>query len=312
MTNRFHESRINVERAEAASDANRHDAAIDLAMKAITADPTHGDGYASLGRACLGLGRHKEAEEHFRHALSIEPESPWYLGGLSVCLRLQDRADEALEFTRELIRLYPTLGYSHEMHGHSLRIDKQFEASIEAYEQALRFDPECEESLMGNGLSLLRLNKPKEAEAIFRRALVLNPNRAACVNNLGVSLEGQGKLKESAVAYKAAVMIDPTYQIAKSNTASAVDRYLAVGGGVTLGVLATCCYVAIRVFGSSAMTKTKNALVISAGLVVAFGCAIGIMLLYKYIVSKKRKLELQIDDPQLLDIYQTIKRNNDY
>ena len=158
MTNRFHESRINVERAEAASDANRHDAAIDLAMKAITADPTHGDGYASLGRACLGLGRHKEAEEHFRHALSIEPESPWYLGGLSVCLRLQDRADEALEFTRELIRLYPTLGYSHEMHGHSLRIDKQFEASIEAYEQALRFDPECEESLMGNGLSLLRLN----------------------------------------------------------------------------------------------------------------------------------------------------------
>ena len=87
-------AKANVERAEAACDARRYEIARQCAVDAITADPNSGDGYASLGRACLGLQEFEEAEKHFREAYSIDPTDAWYLIGLAISLRCQKNASE--------------------------------------------------------------------------------------------------------------------------------------------------------------------------------------------------------------------------
>ncbi|MFK7770338.1 MAG: tetratricopeptide repeat protein [Mariniblastus sp.] len=311
MFDRHSESQTNVNRAEAASDARRYDVAQDMAMQAISTDPDNPDGYASLGRACLGQNKVSEAEEHFRKALSMDPESHWYLAGLSVCLRLQKKHKEALQHANELTRLFPVMSHSHETRGDALHANGKNEQAVEAYKVAIQHDPENDGALLGIGNALLDLKKPNEAESYIRRALEFNPNSAICLNNLGVCLENQGDLKNAALAYKSAVLVDPSLKIAKANTASAVDRYLAVGGGVSLFLI----YIGFKIayyFGRQMDSIPDTAIVISVVLVAVFFFVIVITAIYQRVVRKKRRKELESDDPQLLEIYNTIKRAKDY
>lgn len=303
-------AKANVERAEAACDARRYEIARQCAVDAITADPNSGDGYASLGRACLGLQEFEEAEKHFREAYSIDPTDAWYLIGLAISLRCQKNASESLKVADELVRLHPLNSRSHEVRGKALNALKRFADAKVAFEEAIKLDPENIMAIFGTGYSLIELKKPKEAEACFRRVLRLDSNNAHALNNLGVSLENQGNLRDAALAYKSAVLLDPTWKTAKKNTTSAVERYLAAGSGIS----ALLFYFAFKVAFQAGQGKdsiSQSAETIFGVLVVTFVlAAIGIVV-YQRSVRGKRRRELESKDPQLLEIYNTIKRNDE-
>ena len=138
----------------------------------------------------------------------------------------------------------------------------------------------------------------------------MDPNDAEALNNLGVSLENQGNLRDAALAYKSAVLLDPTWKTAKNNTTSAVDRYLATGSGITVLLF----YFAIKVAyhaGQGTDSISESAEIIFGVLVVTFVLAAIGTVIYQRSVRGARRKELQSKDPQLLEIYNTIKRNDD-
>jgi tetratricopeptide (TPR) repeat protein len=290
-------------KAEAASDLKRFSDAQALAIQAITADPEFGDGFASLGRALLGLGKTAEAEKQFREALTKDAVSFWYLRGLTICLKVRRQYGEALFMANKVIELYPNAAESFLTRGDIRHLERDYSAACADYRIALSLDPQSVSAHIGLGDSLLAMKKFKEAEFHYREALSTNPNSANTLNNLGVCLERQSKLKDAALVYKAAVLVDPELKVAKSNTKLVLDRYLGVGFGSA--VLFLWCIVKV------ATVSDRNT---PSGSIVFFTflgalIVLGLHYIYRLCEQLDRRNELAREDPELLEVYETIKKD---
>lgn len=73
------------------------------------------------------------------------------------------------------------------------------------------------------GAILLRLKRPREAEAAFRRAIALEPAVAAGYNNLGNALRGQKRADDAVPAYRKAIDLAQDYAEAWSNLGTAIQ-----------------------------------------------------------------------------------------
>lgn len=306
------DAHVLVNRAEAASDAGRYELAQQLAMQAIAKDPGFGDSYASLGRACLGQARYEEAVTHFKKALSLEPTHSWYLRGYALSLERSGQTHEAIGAADELVRLFPESSEAHHTRGKILCSASRFQEAIDSNEEAIRLDPHNADAHANAGLASISMGRHEQAERYLRQALSLEPNSAIWLNNLGVSLEGQKKVKDAALAYKAAIMVDPTLQLAKQNTHSLIEGYLKVGSG---GVIIVLLYVGAKLmilFGQGFMDQFGRLPVVVVGLVILFALVLASALLFQRMTYQYRKRELDGADPELLELYETIKRYRDY
>jgi tetratricopeptide (TPR) repeat protein len=68
------------------------------------------------------------------------------------------------------------------------RDDRQSEAAMEKFNQALKIDPNCAFALYHKGQRLDESGKPEEAIALYKQALLLRPSYSFVHNNLGKSL----------------------------------------------------------------------------------------------------------------------------
>ena len=280
-------------KAEMASNLGRYEDAKSLAMQSIATAPDLGDGYASLGRALLGLSKVKEATEQFQQALQKNGVNAWYLKGLAVCMRLQRKFREANKIADQLISNYPNSSIGFMTRG-SIRSDqKNYRGACSDLKQAIALEPELADAHRSLGDVLLETKEYAKAEKHFRVSLSIDPESALALNNLGVAMDRQGKLKDAALAYKAAVLLDPNLAVARQNTTSAIDRYLRVGAGGA--------FVAVFIVG-----KLISA---ASGLWILFFALVIMYAFYQSSVGRKRNKELAAEDPQLMELYEKIKRN---
>ena len=289
-------------RAEQAADLRRFDLARELAMQSIAADATDGDGYASLGRACLGSGDLIGAESAFRQALAVDANNAWYLRGLSVCLRNLNRPKDGLLSIEQALQREPFYCGNHYEHGRCLDQLNRFDEAELAFKQAISLDPDSHEPYRIFANFLLSRERLKEAERYYRESLRLHPIDSTSLNNLGVVLERQNRIDEAARCYQQAFDLDPNLEVAKSNTVQSVERILSASPSVlaiSMALLGGSIAMVAENWGSPLSYAGAACLVVVA--------ALWATILWKRYNTKNR---LGKTDSEVLQTYQRIKKYN--
>jgi tetratricopeptide (TPR) repeat protein len=120
------------------------------------------------GVLAMQWGDPRRGETLVRQALAARADIPDFHNNLGLCLRLQDRLDEA----------------------------------VAAYQQALRLNPKYPEGENNLGLDLLALGRAQESVAHCQRAIALRPDFAEAHWNLGLGLLTLGDLGRGWAEYE--------------------------------------------------------------------------------------------------------------
>jgi tetratricopeptide (TPR) repeat protein len=86
----------------------------------------------------------------------------------------------------------------------------------DAFEAAVKIDPNDILAYVNMGNLLDQLGKKKEAEAAYKKALALDPDNQRAHYNLGLLLEESGRLEEAEAELSKAVQLDPEDEDART------------------------------------------------------------------------------------------------
>lgn len=136
-------------------------------------------------------GRLDDAQALYRRLLDLgsNPIATQYLGVLAM-QRGDPVGGEAQ--IRAAIASNPNVADFHNNLGLCLRLQNRYEDAVSAYQQAVALDPSYVPGWNNLGLDLQALNRVDEATMQFRRAIALQPDFAEAHWNLGLSLLAMG------------------------------------------------------------------------------------------------------------------------
>lgn len=188
----------------------RPDLGAELISRAIALNPAPAGFHLNLGNALQALGKHQEAAQSFRRALTREPRNPVTLNKLGGALLELGAPAEALARVNEALVLQPSYAEAQFHRGAALQALERREEAVEAYQQALALQPSYPAALNNLGTALQALGRSGEAIERLRRAIAERPDFAAAHSNLGNVLQEQKRLEEAADHYRQALAIDPS------------------------------------------------------------------------------------------------------
>jgi tetratricopeptide (TPR) repeat protein len=156
-------------------------------------------------------GKHKEAEESYTRALSLDSSYPFAQNNLGVLLWHKNDTKAAINSFRRALqspnppveaRLNLALGLFRRKHT---------ELALEAYRQVLSSAPEHPVAWNGIGLILVELEKYSDARNAFARAIQANPDFAEAHYNMSFTLSNLGDFASALRETKRALALDPMY-----------------------------------------------------------------------------------------------------
>lgn len=98
------------------------------------------------------------------------------------------------------------------------------EEATDAYERAIKADPDHADAHVNLGRLLHEQNAPAAAEQHYRAALEAEPDHETAAFNLGVALEDLGRVDDAIRAYQRALALDPENADAHYNLAGIYER----------------------------------------------------------------------------------------
>jgi tetratricopeptide (TPR) repeat protein len=197
----------------------------------------------------------------FRHAIEVTTDNWAALDTLSVALLTADRAEEALPYITESLRLRPNVPQGHINFGALLSKRGDFDAAAVQYRMALNLDPENQDAHEGLGVvltekaltekgqfpeALANLEavaklRPDDADSHynlgrlyglagranlaageFAATVLLQPENAAAHFNLGISYAAQERFAPACDEFREALRLKPDYLAARFNLGSAL------------------------------------------------------------------------------------------
>jgi tetratricopeptide (TPR) repeat protein len=194
--------------------------------KAVEAEGNYAEAWAQTGFCNEKLGRHAEAIEASKKAVTLRPSSESYFNiGLANYYLKQYR--EAVEAYRQAIRLDPyNAADAYYALGLVYRDWRRSEDEIQAYKQAIRLKPDYTSAYERLGARYLQTKKYAEAIEIFRQLSSLKPGDANAPNSIGEAYLELGRLSEALEAFRQAIRLKPDFGRAYYNLGKC---YLAMG-----------------------------------------------------------------------------------
>ncbi|MEP6568859.1 MAG: tetratricopeptide repeat protein [Acidobacteriota bacterium] len=203
--------------------------------KAIESDVNYAEAWAQTGFCREKLGRHAEAVDASKRAVSLRPsaESYFNIGLASYYLK---NYREAAENYRQAIRLDPyNAADAHYALGLVYRDWGRPEEEIQAYKQAIKLKPDYASAYERLGSRYLKSKKYPEAVETFKQLVALKPGDANVPNNMGEAYSEMGLMSDAVESFKQAIRLKPDfgkayYNLGKSflatgNREAAVQQY---------------------------------------------------------------------------------------
>jgi len=203
--------------------------------KAVESDNNYAEAWAQSGFCKEKLGRHGEAIEASKRAVSLRPSAESYFNiGLANYYLKQYR--EAADSYRQAIRIDPynaadawyALGLVYRDWGKA-------DDEIQAYKQAIRLRPDYTSAYERLGSRYLKSKKYAEAIEIFKQLSIMKPGDANAPNSLGEAYLESGKLADAVEAFRHAIQLKPDFgkayynlgksQLAMGNRDGALEQY---------------------------------------------------------------------------------------
>ena len=178
-------------------------------MLADLARPGTSHDWTLLGTAFLEAGDPAAAEDALRRALRLECTSFWAWFMIGHCHFAQARYAEAAGDFSACTAPGPQFAWAHFNRGLALARAGLLDPARDAYDQALRIDPEFAEALVNRALVELELNQVDPALADLTMAIELGRHDAAILAARGEALARIGRTTEAVRQFDAILADDP-------------------------------------------------------------------------------------------------------
>jgi len=226
----------------------KHEQAVELIRKAITIRPI-ASMYCDLGAVFKTQEKLEAAAQSYRDALAFKRDDPDAHNNLGAVLYALGRVEEAVNHYRAAIALDPSYVEAQLNLALALKAQGKLGEAISCLRHALALKPDFAEAHNGLGLALQEQGGLEEAITHYRKALALKPGLIETYNNLGLALQEQGKLDEAIRHFRQALQIDPHYDLAQCNLLLAMSFHPEVAPPQYLA--------AARHYGDSMMARAK-------------------------------------------------------
>ena len=205
-------------------------------QKATDSDAGYGEAWAQAGFCNEKLGRHAEAIEASKRAVTIRPSAESYFNiGLANYYLKQYRESEAAY--RQAIKIDPyNAADAYYALGLTYRDWGQPDEEIQAYKHALRLKPDYAPAFDRLGQRYIQLKRYNEAIDAFKQLAALRPADANAQNNLGEAYEAMNKHDDSVEAFRQAIRLKPDFGkayfnlgktlLAQGNRDAAIEQYV--------------------------------------------------------------------------------------
>jgi tetratricopeptide (TPR) repeat protein len=184
------------------------------------------------GEALLNLKEPQRALSAFEKAILLDDRDPIFRINKTEALLALQQSDAALVAIEETIQLIKTtqsdrsqievareLAIALNSQGKVFLRQQNYQAALNAYEQALAYDPQYFAAQQGRGITLRKLKRYDAAIAQFdqlvRNNRLIGEKKAEAWYYLGITLGDSLKTQEAIVAFNEALKIKPDYQAAK-------------------------------------------------------------------------------------------------
>ncbi len=204
--------------------------------KAVESDNNYAEAWAQTGFCKEKLGKHAEAIEASRKAVSLRPSAESYFNiGLANFYLKQYR--DAADAYKQAIRLDPyNAADAYYALGLVYRDWGRADDEIQAYKQAIRLKPDYTSAYERLGSRYLRSKKYSEAVEVFKQLSNLRPGDATPVNSLGETYLEMGRPNEAVESFRQAIRLKPDFGrayynlgkvlLATGNRDAAIEQYV--------------------------------------------------------------------------------------
>ena len=179
--------------------------------KAVDSDSNYAEAWAQAGFCNEKLGRHAEALEASKKAVSLRPSAESYFNIGLASFYLKNYKDAA-EAYRQSIKLDPyNAADAHFALGLVYRDWGKPDEEIQAYKQTIKLRPDYVVAYERLGSRYLKSKKFAEAVEVFRQLSALKPGDAIAPNNLGEAYFELNKLNEAMESFRQSIRLKPDY-----------------------------------------------------------------------------------------------------
>lgn len=170
----------------------RHSEAIDASKKAVSLRPS-AESYFNIGLASYYLKNYRESAENYRQSIRLDPYNAadaYYALGL--VYRDWGRPEDEIQAYKQAIKLKPDYVSAYERLGSRYLRSKKYPEAIEILKQLMALKPGDANVPNNMGEAYLEMNLMTDAVAAFRQSIQLKPDMGKAYFNLGKSLLAMG------------------------------------------------------------------------------------------------------------------------
>jgi len=186
----------------------KSDEAIAALEKALKVDPKHWKSHNNMALAAIDIGELELAEAHYRESLAIEPQPAIY-NDLGYVLERQGMSEDAIEAYQDALKLDPESAISHYNLATHLARNKEYADAENHLLAALKTQPSTK-IYTGLGAVLWQQGRAEEAISNLKTAIQADPKNTGASNTLGKIFMEQGKLNEAASTYRLLAQHQPS------------------------------------------------------------------------------------------------------
>ena len=168
-------------------------------------------GYNNLANAYAKEGKINEAIELALRALSVQPSygvAHYNLGNLYM---RQGRFDVARHHFEESLKVLPNYAEAHSNYGQLLAEGGDLSAGMEHFQTAIALDPSVSRAHLNLAVALAKSGRMDEAVAPLQRAVALSPEAAEPSYYLGSIYAAQNRYAEAEAAFNQALRLRPDF-----------------------------------------------------------------------------------------------------
>ncbi|HSB29392.1 MAG TPA: tetratricopeptide repeat protein [Pyrinomonadaceae bacterium] len=189
----------------------KHAEALEASKRAVTLRPS-AESYFNIGLANFYLKQYKEAVDAYRQSIKLDPfnAADAYFA-LGLAYRDWGKPDEEIQAYKQAIKLRPDYTNAYERLGTRYLRSKKFTEAVEVYRQLSTMKPGDPIAPNNMGEAYLELNKLNEAQEAFRQAIRLKPDYGRAYYNLGKCLLAMGNRDAALEQYTILQNIDPDW-----------------------------------------------------------------------------------------------------
>ena len=189
----------------------KHSEALEASKKAVSLRPS-AESYFNIGLASFYLKQYREAADAYRASIKLDPYNAadaYYALGL--VYRDWGKGDEEIQAYKQAIKQRPDYTVAYERLGSRYLKSKKYSEAVEIFRQLAALKPGDPFAPNNMGEAYLELNRLNEAVESFRQSIRLKPDYGRAYYNLGKSLLAMGNRDAALEQYTILTNIDPDW-----------------------------------------------------------------------------------------------------